>query len=205
MIGIDLVPWLVDELAGFADDHPLFDMLIIDETSRLKDPTGKRARALSEDRRAVPDALGPDRHAAAKFVPGSVHAGRDHHRRRAVGPRLLPWRKRHFRPRDRFEREWVALPGAEERIAAAFGTVAMTVADEDMPDLPPLNVVVTRLTLPEPAMVTTARWRESCSPRSKERTIEAASPLIATGKLAQLANGFLYDDEAPRIRSASTP
>src|SRR5262245_41319156 len=45
-IGVDLVPWLVSELAGLADDHPLFDVLIIDETSRLKDPRGKRARAL---------------------------------------------------------------------------------------------------------------------------------------------------------------
>src|SRR5262249_16318081 len=45
-IGVDLVPWLVGELAGLADDHPLFDVLIVDETSRLKDPSGKRARAL---------------------------------------------------------------------------------------------------------------------------------------------------------------
>src|SRR6516164_4109952 len=45
-IGIDLVPWLVGELAGLADDHPLLDVLIIDETSRLKDPSGKRARTL---------------------------------------------------------------------------------------------------------------------------------------------------------------
>src|SRR5262249_13229297 len=34
-IGVDLVPWLVAELAALADDHPLFDVLIIDETSRL--------------------------------------------------------------------------------------------------------------------------------------------------------------------------
>jgi superfamily II DNA or RNA helicase len=46
VIGVDLVPWLVDELAAYADDHPLLDVLIIDETSRLKDPSGKRARAL---------------------------------------------------------------------------------------------------------------------------------------------------------------
>ena len=61
------------------------------------------------------------------------------------GRAFVPWQKRHFRPRDPFGREWVALPGAEEQIAAEFGTVAMTVADEDMPDLPPLNVVVTPL------------------------------------------------------------
>jgi superfamily II DNA or RNA helicase len=46
VIGVDLVPWLLGELAAIADDHPLFDALIIDETSRLKDPNGKGARAL---------------------------------------------------------------------------------------------------------------------------------------------------------------
>jgi superfamily II DNA or RNA helicase len=46
VIGVDLVPWLVTELARFGRDHPAFDILIIDETSRLKDPTGKRSRAL---------------------------------------------------------------------------------------------------------------------------------------------------------------
>ena len=70
------------------------------------------------------------------------------------GRAFVPWQKRHFRPRDPFGREWVALPGAEEQIAADFGTVAMTVADEDMPDLPPLNVVVTPLKLPDAVMAT---------------------------------------------------
>src|SRR5262245_14727999 len=31
-IGIDLVPWLIGELAALADNHPLLDVLIIDET-----------------------------------------------------------------------------------------------------------------------------------------------------------------------------
>jgi len=48
VIGVDLAPWLVGELATVADDHPLFDMLIVDETSRFKDPSGKRARALAK-------------------------------------------------------------------------------------------------------------------------------------------------------------
>jgi len=46
VIGINLIPWLVNELASMADDDPLFDMLVIDETSRLKNPTGKWSRAL---------------------------------------------------------------------------------------------------------------------------------------------------------------
>ena len=31
------------------------------------------------------------------------------------GRAFVPWQKRHFRPRDPFGREWVALPGAEEQ------------------------------------------------------------------------------------------
>ena len=50
VIGVDLVPWLVDELAAVADDHPLFDVLIIDETSRLKDP--ERQARPGADRRS---------------------------------------------------------------------------------------------------------------------------------------------------------
>src|SRR5262249_15405579 len=84
-VGVDLVQWLVEELASVPDDHPLFDVLIIDETSRLKDPSGKRARGAVEGRRALPDALGPDRYAAAKLGHGPVHARRRRARRRAVG------------------------------------------------------------------------------------------------------------------------
>jgi hypothetical protein len=109
------------------------------------------------------------------------------------GRAFVPWGKRHFRPRDPFGREWVALPGAEERICTEFGTVAMTVADEDMPDLPPLNVVVTSLDLPDAVMATYRTMARELFDAIEGRSIEAASPLIATGKLAQLANGFLYD------------
>ena len=154
VIGIDLVPWLVAELAAFADDHPLFDVLIIDETSRLKDPSGKRARALLKVAgrfRTRWGLTGTPRPNSSQdlFMPAAIITDGA-----LWGRAFVPWQKRHFRPRDPFGREWAALPGAEEQIAADFGTVAMTVADEDMPDLPPLNVVVTPLKLPDAVMAT---------------------------------------------------
>ena len=69
----------------------------------------------------------------------------------------------------------------------------MTIADEDMPDLPPRNVVVTPLELPDAVMATYRTMARELFATIEGRSIEAASPLIATGKLAQLANGFLYD------------
>jgi hypothetical protein len=195
VIGVDLVPWLVGELAAFADDHPLFDVLIIDETSRLKDPSGKRARAL----------LKIAAHFRTRWGLGGTprpNSSRDLFMPAAIitngalwGPAFVPWQKRFFRPRY-FGREWVALPGAEEEIAAGFSTVAMTVANEDMPDLPPLNIVVTPLRLPDAVMATYRTMARELFATVKGRAIEAASSMIATGKLAQLANGFLYGEGA---------
>ena len=193
VIEVDLVPWLVSELAAVADDHPLFDALIIDETSRLKDPSGKRARALAkiagrfQTRWGLTGTPRPNS-SRDLFMPAAIITNGA-----LWGRAFLPWQKRHFRPRDPFGREWVALPGAEERIAADFSTVAMKVADEDMPDLPPLNVVVTPLKLPDAVMATYRKMARELFAEIAGRSIEAASPLIATGKLAQLANGFLYD------------
>ena len=194
VIGIDLAPWLVRELAAVADDHPLFDLLVIDETSRLKDPSGKRARALlkiSGRFRTRWGLTGTPRPNSSQdlFMPAAIITDGA-----LWGRAFVPWQRRHFRPRDPFGREWAALPGAEEQIAADFGTIAMTVAAADMPDLPPLNVVVTPLKLPDAVMATYRKMARELLATIEGRSIEAASSLIATGKLAQLANGFLYGD-----------
>jgi hypothetical protein len=192
VIGVDLAPWLVRELAAVADDHPLFDLLVIDETSRLKDPSGKRARALLKVAgrwRTRWGLTGTPRPNSSRdlFMPAAIITDGA-----LWGRAFVPWRKRHFWPRDPFGYEWAALPGAEEQIAAEFGTVAMTVAAEDMPDLPSLNVVVTPLKLPDAVMATYKTMARELFATIDGRSIEAASSLIATGKLAQLANGFLY-------------
>jgi SNF2-related domain len=194
VIGVDLVPWLVDELVRlFPDDHPIFDVLIIDETSRLKDPGGKRARALLKIAGRFKTRWGltgtPRPNSSQDlFMPAAIITNGA-----LWGRAFLPWQKRHFRPRDPWGREWMALPGAEEQIAADFATVAMMVADADMPDLPPINIVVTPITLPDAVMATYRTMQRELFAEIEGRGIEAASPLIATGKLAQLANGFLYD------------
>jgi hypothetical protein len=194
VIGIDLAPWLVRELAAVADDHPLFDLLVIDETSRLKDPSGKRARALlkiSGRFRTRWGLTGTPRPNSSQdlFMPAAILTDGA-----LWGRAFVPWQKRFFRPCDPFGREWTALPGAEEKIAADFGTIAMTVADADMPDLPPLNVVVTPLKLPDAVMATYRGMARELLAKIEGRSIEAASALIATGKLAQIANGFLYGE-----------
>jgi len=31
VVGIDILPWLLDQLAQYPDDNPMFDLLVIDE------------------------------------------------------------------------------------------------------------------------------------------------------------------------------
>src|SRR5262249_5209522 len=174
VIGVDLVPWLVAELAAFADDHPLFDVLIIDETSRLKDPGGKRARALAKIAGRFTTRWGltgtPRPNSSMDlFMPAAIITGGA-----LWGRAFLPWQRRHFRPRDPFGREWVALPGSEATIARDFGTIAMTVADEDMPDLPPINIVETPLKLPAVVMATYRTMARELFAAVEGRSIEAA-------------------------------
>jgi SNF2 family DNA or RNA helicase len=195
VIGIDLVQWLVSELAAFPDDHQLFDTLIIDETSRLKDPSGKRSRALQKvvgrfkTRWGLTGTPRPnssrDLFAPAAIITNGALWGRA----------FIPWRARHFRLSNPVTDEWVALAGAEEQIAAEFGAIAMTVAGEDMPDLPPLNIVETRIKLPDAVMEQYRTMAKELFATVEGRSIEAISPLVATGKLAQLANGFLYGED----------
>jgi SNF2 family DNA or RNA helicase len=147
VIGVDLLPWLVDALGPLPDDHPLFDARVIDETSRLKDPEGKRARALMRiagrfrTRWGLTGTPRPNS-SLDLFAPMAILTDGA-----LWGRAFALWRKQHFR-HDRFRELWTPLPRAEARIAADLATVAMRVADEDMPDLPPLNVAVSRIELP---------------------------------------------------------
>jgi DNA modification methylase len=193
-IGVDLVQWLVEELAALPDDHPLFDLLIIDETSKLKDPSGKRSRALLKIAgrwRTRWGLTGTPRPNSSQdlFAPAAIVTDGA-----LWGRAFIPWQKAHFRLRNPATEEWVPFPGAEEKIAAEFGTVAMTVADEDMPDLPPLNIVETQITLPDPVMASYRSMARELFATVEGRSIEAISQMVATGKLAQLANGFLYGE-----------
>jgi hypothetical protein len=109
-----------------ARDHPLFGLLVIDETSRLKDRAAS-APARSEGRRALPARWGltgtlgqtpPD-----LFMPAAIIAtGR-------CGATPSSLAKRHFRAIR------LARVGScrRRRIAAEFGTIAMMVADTTCP------------------------------------------------------------------------
>jgi hypothetical protein len=90
LAGLDITQWLLEQLSTFPPDHPLFDLLVIDEVSRLRNPTGKRAAALAKNAhrwQMVWGMSGTLRPSSAQdlFMPARVVT-----RGKLWGPQLLP-------------------------------------------------------------------------------------------------------------------
>src|SRR6516164_790894 len=165
-IGVDLIPWLVGELAAFADDHPLLDLLIIDETSRLKNPTGKWSRALLKVAGRFKTRWGltgtPRPNSSMDlFMPAAIVTDGA-----LWGRAFIPWQKQHFRPVD------------------------VVVASVELPD----EAMAAYKTMQRQLFAAVEEHAAATGEEVEEHTIEAVSPMVATGKCAQLANGFLYDE-----------
>jgi hypothetical protein len=192
IIGVDNVQWLAGELANVPEGHPLFDCLVIDETSKLKDPRSKRGKALAKisSRFKIkwgltgtprPNSL-LDLFAPAKIITDGQIWGKS----------FYAWQKQHFYPKDRNGYEWAVLPGHEEGILADAASISIALGEGDMPDLPPISVLVDEVRLPDDAHDMYRDMERKLLAKVEHDTVLAASQAIATGKLAQIANGFLY-------------
>lgn len=194
IIGIDLAQWLAEALQGFDKGDRLFDLLAIDEISKLRSTKGKRVKAMR--------AIGP----RFRIKWGLTGTPRPKSLLNLFAPlRLLTngklwgnnfdtWKRKHFYPIDFNGYDWQPLPGAEEALMADAARYSLTLAAGDMPELPRLNIIPEYVELPEPARKEYRRMKRELFARTEGETILAATQAAATGKLAQIANGFIYGD-----------
>jgi hypothetical protein len=194
LIGIDLVPWLVKQLEKLPEGHPLFDLLVIDEASRLRNPTGKRAQALAKLAprwKMIWGLTGTLRPSGPLdlFMPSRVVT-----RGKLWGRSFYAWRKQHFYPVDFQGYEWEPLPGAEAKLNEQIAPLIVTVKDGELKQPEP-TIVLDRVTLPTAARAQYDSMQRLLFAKIADGSVTAASAGVATGKLAQLANGFLYDND----------
>jgi SNF2 family DNA or RNA helicase len=190
--GIDVAQWLVTELAKLPAGHPLFDLLVVDETSRLKDPKSKRGKALSaiasrfRMRWGLTGTVRPnsalDLFGQAKLITAG----------RLWGKSFWTWRRDHFYPIDFNGYEWRPLPGHEAIINEDIASISITLAENDMPELPELSILVDEVVLPPAARQAYREMERKLFTEVEGQPILAVSAAVASGKLAQAANGFFY-------------
>ncbi len=194
IVGLDVVQWLMQALAEFHTDHALYDLLVIDEASRLRSPKGERAKVLAKYAhhwRMIWGLSGTLRPSGAQdlFMPARVVT-----RGKLWGRSFWQWRKTYFFPTDYMGYDWAPLPGAEEKLNADLAPLTVTVAEGEMPTVTP-TIVLDKVELPLLARKQYRDMQARLMADTGDERVIAGSAAIATGKLAQLANGFIYGED----------
>lgn len=195
MVGVDNAQWLVEVLEKLPEHHKLFDLLLIDELSRFKNPRGERAKALRKiikrwnTRWGLTGTPRPNGW-EDQFMPMTLLT------QMAIwGKSFDKWRDERFMQTDYHGHQFALRPEWRDRTIADISRYSITISEEDMPDLPPLTPVFHWVTLPPAARKAYQDMEHKLFARyDRNPAILAANKAVATGKLAQIANGFMYDE-----------
>lgn len=198
--GIDNLQWLLDQIVDWPDDHPIFDLLVIDEISRMRNPRSKRAKALKRQMNRFGTIWGltgtprPNGYEDL-FNPLTIVSHGT-----IWGSSFDKWRRQHFYSPDYNGHKWEVLPTFDKKLLAEADPWMTTIADADMPELPELSIIPHYIDLPPDARRmyrTMERALFADLPPDPERwtpdQVIAVNRAVATGKLAQLAQGFIYN------------
>lgn len=208
VVSHDLIPWLVGiwpEIRGILGPC----ILCIDEISRFRNPRSKRAKRLLEiigDFDAVwgltgtpqPDGY-EDLYMTLKVLTGGRVWG---------GESFDDWRKMRFYPLDREGYAWNVHTFMKEALDATAAEFLLKVPDDHTSGIPSLNEGPEFDIWVDP----TDRQREAHDSMMKKQLVQlveeadgreltdedyiiALSRGVASGKLEQIAQGFLYDDD----------
>lgn len=204
-IGIDNAKWFVDWAKTQKPARFSRSVFCIDELSRFKNPRGKRLRALGP---ILPWFLcrwgltGTPRPNGFEDLFGQLKiltAGQ------LWGTSFDKWRQANLYPLDYNQYKWAILPEKRAQIIADSNRVMFTIGPDDMPDLPELNdgpEFIEWVDMPDEIVERYKQMMRDLINELKSRnvTIAAANLAVASGKLCQLIQGFLYDGLEGRHR-----
>lgn len=203
-IGIDNTQWFIDWALTQKPARLSRSVLCIDESSRFKNPRGKRGKALFSYLYRNPQAFmaiweltGTPRPNGYEdqFMPLKLAT-----RGKLWGKSFDRWREANFYPTDYMGYSWRVQPEKERGLIEAINTVSITIPLSEMPDVPELNDgpgFIEWVDMPRDVRVTydTMKKHLVAELQKKGETVAAANMAVASGKLSQLAQGFLYENE----------
>jgi hypothetical protein len=193
-VGFDNIEWLLEQVSSWKSDDPRLGILIIDEFSKLRNPRGtwaKAARKLTKLFKIVWLLGGSPRPNSELdwFVPVSI-VSRD----RTFGKSFDKWRRANFFPTDYEQRNWEIhqhyLPTLHADVAKHSFKVPMSAVPR-----PASDPIIHRVQLPAAARQHYKEMERKLFTSVKGVDVVAFDAAVSSGKLAQLAQGFLYDDE----------
>jgi len=195
VVGIDNVQWLTEQMRGWDDDDPRLDLLVIDELSRFKGPTGKRARALSMVSERFANRWGltgtpmPNSEVDL-YQPARIIA------RWTIWPEpFLDWRMNYFKPDNPVTQfNWDIREEWRDKIWNDVARFSVVVRDDELPPQPDMQSVFHMVDLPPKALKAYREMERDLVIEAGGETLFAENMGVATGKLEQIVQGFVYKD-----------
>lgn len=194
VINRENVVWLTEYLGS---DWP-FDMMVIDELSSFKSSSAKRFRALRRFRPRVHRVVGLTGTPASN---GYMDLWAEMYlldQGERLGKTITGYRSTYFRPGRQngyVVYDWKLLPGADKVIQHKIGDICLSMSAEDYLELPELLVNDVRVPLPEKAMKAYKKMERDKVLEVLDQEISAFQAATLMGKLLQMANGAVYDDD----------
>lgn len=206
LVSLDSLVWLLDELKKYPDDDPRHDLLVIDELSRLRNPRGKRSKRVRRAAKrfdAIWGLTGTPRPNGweDQWAPLQIISADE-----AWGQSFDDWRRAYFRPEDYYQRVWSVHPFAVPELAKIVDQWSFTVPPDAATDVPYNSGPEFDVTVPlsEAAADDIKKMEKDLLVELGRDDIEtlvsdsdavvAMTQAVASGKMSQILQGFLYED-----------
>ena len=198
VINRENVKWLVDYLEKNRIPWP-FDMVVIDELSSFKNHQSQRWKALRKVRPQIKRMVGltgtpasnglMDLWAETYLIDNGQRLGR------FIGR----YREAYFKPAGMnpytgVVYNYVPLPGAEDAIYSRISDISVSMKALDYLDMPECVMVNHQVDMDRAEKEAYERMKEELIVRLDGDEIDAANAAVLSGKLLQMANGAIYND-----------
>ena len=194
IINRENVPWLIDE-SGYPFDY---DMVVVDELSSFKNWQAKRFKALMKVRPTVKRIVGLTGTPSSNGLMDLFAEFKVLDMGERLGRFIGQYRTNYFKP-DRMNGPIVytykLLPGAEDRIYDKISDITISMKGTDYLEMPELISSEYKVHLDEDEKAKYEALRDELVLQLPGGEITAANAASLSGKLSQLANGAIYDDD----------
>ena len=194
IINRENVDWLVNK-SGLPFD---FDMIVVDELSSFKSWQAKRFKSLLKVRPYVKRIVGLTGTPSSNGLMDLWAQFRLLDLGKRLGRYVTHYRNAYFTPDKRNGEvifSYKPLPGAEEQIYEKISDITISMKSCDYLMLPECVFNEVPVFMDEKEMDVYDTFREDMVAKIKGKEIDAANAAVLSGKLLQMANGAVYDED----------
>jgi SNF2 family DNA or RNA helicase len=199
IINRENIPWLIEK-SGLPFDY---DMIVIDELSSFKNHQAKRFRALMKVRPKASRIVGLTGTPSSNGLMDLWAEYRILDFGERLGRYISRYRLQYFRP-DKYNGPVVysykPLPGAEEQIYSKISDITISMKSTDYLKMPAKIINEVRVKLDEKEQKLYDTMKKELTISLKDKEIDAGNAAALSGKLIQMADGAVYDNDGGVVK-----